>query len=167
MQRLKFFHRTLRQSERSQRSLHSQRGQSMVEMALTMTIIMIILSAVIDLGRGFFTYIAIYNAAAEGALYAAINPWCRAAGPGCEDPNNVIYRAQNESPPGGLIDNTRLTVTVSCIDGATCGPAAIIEGEPITVTVGYRMNMIGPFSPTFPNGEVPFMAHAVQKILDQ
>src|SRR5512138_2057468 len=73
------------------RRLHrrSERGQSMVEMALMMTILLVVLSAVIDLGRGFFSFIAIQNAAAEGALYAAINPRCRnATVTGCGDPNN-------------------------------------------------------------------------------
>lgn len=165
MQRLKFLHFTLRRARRA-RALRTQRGQSMVEMALMMTIIMIILSAVIDLGRGFFSYIAIYNAAAEGALYAAINPACTSpAVTGCENPNNVVYRAQHESP-SGLVDNARMIITVTCSDGATCGAGARLEGQPITVTVGYRLNMIGPFSPTFPNGEIPLMAHAVQNILD-
>lgn len=156
------------------RPAQAQRGQSLVEMALMMTIILVILSAVIDLGRGFFSYVAIYNAAAEGALYAAINPWCpTSAQPGCDAPNNVIYRAQHESP-SGLVDNARMEVNViyndgtRCAAGAACSPAsaAMVEGTPVTVTVVYRMNMIGPFSPTFPNGEVPFLAHAVQQILD-
>ena len=54
----------------------AERGQSLVEMSLMLVILLTILSGVIDLGRGFFSYIAIQNAAGEGALYAAINPRC-------------------------------------------------------------------------------------------
>src|SRR5512134_3593070 len=101
-----------------------ERGQSMVEMALMMTILLIVLSAVLDLGRGFFSFIAIQNAAAEGALYAAINPRCRSADvTGCTDPNNVLFRARHESPEG-LVDKQRMTVAVSCDDGTTCGTGA-------------------------------------------
>ncbi|CAG0936625.1 hypothetical protein TFLX_05507 [Thermoflexales bacterium] len=144
----------------------SERGQSMVEMALMMTILLVVLSAVLDLGRGFFSFIAIQNAAAEGALYAAINPRCRNADvTGCTDPNNVLFRARHESPEG-LVDKQRMTVAVSCDDGATCGTGALIEGRPITVTVIYQFQMLGPFSGVLPDGQLYFKAHAVQNILD-
>jgi hypothetical protein len=138
----------------------------MVEMALTMTILLVVLSAVLDLGRGFFSFIAIQNAAAEGALYAAINPRCRDASVlGCGNPNNVIFRAQNESPDG-LVEKQRMAIGVSCDDGAACGQSALIEGHPITVTVVYQFQMLGPFSGVVPDGKLYFKAHAVQNILD-
>ena len=144
----------------------TERGQSMVEMALMMTILLVVLSAVLDLGRGFFSFIAIQNAAAEGALYAAINPRCRdASTPGCTNPNNVIFRTQNESPDG-LVDKTKMTISVSCNDGGTCGSSALVEGQPITVTVVYQFKLLGPFSATTPDGNLYFKAHAVQNILD-
>ncbi len=144
----------------------SERGQSMVEMALTMTILLVVLSAVLDLGRGFFSFIAIQNAAAEGALYAAINPRCRDANmTGCGDPNNVIFRTRNESPDG-LVNKQKMAIDVSCDDGGTCGNSALIEGRPITVTVVYQFQMLGPFSGAFPDGQLYFKAHAVQNILD-
>ena len=144
----------------------AERGQSMVEMALMMTMLLVILSAVLDLGRGFFSFIAIQNAAAEGALYAAINPRCRDANvTGCSDPNNVVFRARHESPDG-LVDKQRMAIDVSCDDGATCGSGALIEGRPVTVTVVYQFQMLGPFSGVVPDGTLPFRAHAVQNILD-
>ncbi len=144
----------------------AERGQSMVEMALMMTILLVVLSAVLDLGRGFFSFIAIQNAAAEGALYAAINPRCRDASiPGCTNPNNVVFRTQNESPDG-LVDKQKMAISVSCDDGATCGAGALIEGQPITVTVIYQFKLLGPFSVMTPDGQLYFKAHAVQNILD-
>jgi hypothetical protein len=144
----------------------AERGQSMVEMALMMTILLVVLSAVLDLGRGFFSFIAIQNAAAEGALYAAINPLCRDANvPGCSNPNNVVFRAQNESPEG-LVVKENMDIRVSCNDGPTCGTGALIEGHPITVTVIYKFQMLGPFSAAMPDGHLYFKAHAVQNILD-
>lgn len=51
-----------------------ERGQSMVELALTITILMILLAGTIDLGRAFFTYMAMRDAAQEGAAYGSLNP---------------------------------------------------------------------------------------------
>jgi Flp pilus assembly protein TadG len=154
------------------RLAHSERGQSMVEMALMMTILLVILSAVIDLGRGFFVYIAIQNSAAEGALYAAMNPTCGHTtdmglnGTSCANPNNVDYRAKNESSDG-LVDNTRMSVAVQYANGTSNYSAANIqEGNPVTVTIGYSFTLIGPFSGVFPNQQVMFEARAQQNIID-
>lgn len=56
-------------------SKRSEKGQSMVELALTITILMILLAGVVDLGRAFFTYMAMRDAAQEGAAYGSINPF--------------------------------------------------------------------------------------------
>jgi Flp pilus assembly protein TadG len=59
-------------------SLHHQKvkekGQSMVELALTITILMALLAGTIDLGRAFFTWLALRDAAQEGASYGSIKP---------------------------------------------------------------------------------------------
>ena len=49
-----------------------ENGQSLVEMALSMTLLLILLAGVVDLGRAFFTFIALRDAAQEGASYAAV-----------------------------------------------------------------------------------------------
>ncbi len=51
-----------------------EKGQSMVELGLTITILMALLSGTIDLGRAFFTWLALRDAAQEGASYGSINP---------------------------------------------------------------------------------------------
>ena len=52
----------------------SERGQSLTEMALSMVILLILLGGVVDLGRAFFTYMALRDSVQEGALYGSINP---------------------------------------------------------------------------------------------
>lgn len=49
-------------------------GQSMVELALTITILMTLLAGTIDLGRAFFTWLALRDAAQEGASFGSIYP---------------------------------------------------------------------------------------------
>jgi Flp pilus assembly protein TadG len=53
---------------------HRQAGQSMVEFALLLPIIVLLLVGVFDLGRAFFSYIAITNAAREGARVVTFWP---------------------------------------------------------------------------------------------
>jgi Flp pilus assembly protein TadG len=55
-------------------SNHKERGQSMVELALTMTILMVLLAGTIDLGRAFFTWLTMRDAAQDGASYGAMEP---------------------------------------------------------------------------------------------
>lgn len=51
-----------------------EQGQSMVELALTITILFILLAGTIDLGRALFTWLEMRDAAQEGASYGAICP---------------------------------------------------------------------------------------------
>lgn len=49
----------------------SERGQSLGELSILMTIILILLAGVADGGRALFTYISLRDAAQEGALYGS------------------------------------------------------------------------------------------------
>jgi len=145
-----------------------EQGQSLVEFSLMLVVLLTILSLVLDLGRAYFSFIAIQNAAGEGALYAAINPRCPHAtsASACTNPNNVDYRAKYESP-NGLVDPQVMDVQVTYADGTDqYSNTTTTEGNPITVTVLYRFRMVGPFSIAAPDGQLIFSARAVQNILD-
>jgi len=49
-------------------------GQSAVEFALLVTVLLMFLMAILDLGRGLYAYTAITAAAQEGVRYALIHP---------------------------------------------------------------------------------------------
>ena len=51
-----------------------EQGQSLVELALSLTLLLLLLGGAIDLGRMFFTYIALRDAAQEGAIYGSYCP---------------------------------------------------------------------------------------------
>jgi len=53
----------------------NEHGQSMVELAIVVTILMILLAGTVDLGRAFFTWLAMRDAAQEGAAYGSIEPY--------------------------------------------------------------------------------------------
>ena len=51
-----------------------ERGQSLVEMAMSLVILLLLVGGVVDFGRAFFTFMALRDAVQEGALYGSINP---------------------------------------------------------------------------------------------
>ncbi len=52
----------------------TERGQSLVELALGLLVLLILVMGIIDLGRVLFYYVTLRDAAQEGAVYGAINP---------------------------------------------------------------------------------------------
>jgi Flp pilus assembly protein TadG len=105
-----------------------EKGQSMLEFALVLPVLLFILAGVLDLGRMYYAYVAISDAAAEGAIYAALYPE--------ESHRGEIYqRAQDAS--GGLvqIDPSMLQVD---------WPPDVVSGAPVTVTVSYNFTVATP-----------------------
>jgi Flp pilus assembly protein TadG len=125
------------------------RGQSVVEFALVLPILLLLLAATIDFGRLFYTYVAVDNAAKEGALYGARSPLCDdSANPACADPNNVTWHVANEA--SNLVDssgNSLLTATVACRDTAGVLVQPInncVDGYTYQVTVTSPFRLITP-----------------------
>ena len=50
------------------------RGQSLVELAISLTVILLLLLGAVDFGIALFQYVAIRDAAAEGAIYGSFQP---------------------------------------------------------------------------------------------
>ena len=71
----------------------------MVEFALVLPLMLFLLAMAIDFGRLFYAYVAVENAAKEGAIYGAQNPICAtdASASLCPDPQNVEWRVLNEA----------------------------------------------------------------------
>ena len=140
----------------------SEKGQSLVEFGATLTVLIIVLAGVVDIGRAYFTFIAIENGAGEGALFAAHHPtWVTESDSTSSNPqyDNIEYRAAHESP-NSLVDWSRATVTVEYSDPATIG-------EPITVTVSYEYDLLTPFiSSMASGGSLTLGASATQRILN-
>jgi uncharacterized membrane protein len=155
--------RSLQQRLLERTLVSDQGGQSLVEFALMMPVLLIMFMGALDVGRMYFTFIAIQNAAGEGALYAAINPTCihAADGPECADPNNAEYRATHESPAGG-VDWRRVTIGVEPADRSN-----LREGDPITIFVHYDYDILTPvISPLVEEGQLRLTARAVQNVID-
>lgn len=114
-----------------------QAGQGLVEFVLVSVVVLILTMGLADLGRMYYTFLALQTAAGEGASFAQVYPVCVTPA-NCANPNNVTYRVQNSAPRAGLVDWTNTTVAVDVPHGA-------VAGEPVEVTVNYHYQLIAPF----------------------
>ena len=125
-----------------------KRGQSLVELGLTMMVILWLISGVVDFGIAFFSYVAIRDAAQEGALYGSLNP---------ADTSDIITRVQ-QSASTSPIDLSATTVTVSTPSGAC-------PGNPITVTVVYNYQISMPLTSLVTGNTIALRTSATAPIL--
>ncbi len=98
-------------------------AQSMVETALILPIMILLMVGVLDLGRFYYAYITIFNAAREGARYGISH-----AQP--LDTNGIQSHAQNEAI-GSLVTPSDLQVSSAC-------DTLCIPGHAIKVTITYN-----------------------------
>ena len=99
----------------------AERGQAIVEAALMMPILLLITAGAIDLGRVYFSYTTIVDAAREGAMCASLGSLC----PG--GPTAAASAEVGSQLPGGI------TTSVS-------GGGA--SGSNVTVTVQYNFQAV-------------------------
>ena len=125
-----------------------EKGQSMVEVALTMPLLLLILMGILDLGRAYFTFVALSDAAAEGASYAAIHP---------TNLTEISARAADSSD--GLVTFAPEMVSVE-FDGDA------IDSSVVTVTVQYDYPLLTPVIQSMvPNGVINMRAVVAQPII--
>jgi len=117
-------------------------GQSLVEFALILPVLVLIVMGIVDLGRIFHTYEALANAAREGARYCALNPNASAT--------NLRNRITGSG--SGELDGkiAVATIAVNGTAGAAC-PAAS-SGADVTVTLTTNFSPLTPVIRAFGAG---------------
>jgi Flp pilus assembly protein TadG len=106
----------------------SEKGQSLVELAISMVFVIMLLIGVVDFGLAFFSWVAIRDASQEGAIYGAICP---------NDENAIVTRVREASnTPVNLknFDRTNIEVDIPSLQA----------GGPITVLVEFDYQSITP-----------------------
>lgn len=142
----------------------TESGQAIAEAGIVFILVLMLIGGLIEFGWAYFHYLALQDAAGEGAAYGIMySTWWHGddTDPDTDhyspDPNNITYRVQNESR-GGIIDWSTVTVTV---DAPHTTP-----GNHITVTARYEHELVTPLlSPLIPDGSITLRATAVQRIL--
>jgi Flp pilus assembly protein TadG len=120
---------------------NKQSGQSLVELAVSVMIIMLLVLGAVETGMAIFQYVTISDAAQEGANYASIHPTQA-------EETDVTYRVYAAAYDVLPRLNTEGTVTITP-NGARCEGISII-GVPnsIQVTVKYDHKIIFPLYPS-------------------
>jgi Flp pilus assembly protein TadG len=128
----------------------ARRGQSVVEFALVLPVLMVLTAVTLDLGRIAFARVTLENAAREGAFQAAKTPSSYTAGQPCPSDgltNLVICRTQLEAK-GSPISISTSDVTLTC-DPTDCTPGL---GHEATVRVTGRFSLLTPILAVFFGG---------------
>jgi Flp pilus assembly protein TadG len=122
----------------------SRRGQSLVEFALALTLMLTLLAGAVDLGSAFFSYVALRDAAQEGALYGSIAAIVDTNANGKYDPGENLNTAaiearvrQSSTQPVDLTDASKVTISITATTPYCAGNA-------ITVTVAYNYQLTMP-----------------------
>jgi len=116
-------------------------GQSLVELAFALPLLLLIMLGTIDLGRVFFDYIQLRNAVREGAAYAARNP---------NDSTGAKLRVTDHGVPSGTTVNNPVC-TGNCTTIGGVGTMTVTATHTFTpVTTGFLQSYFGiaPFSMT-------------------
>lgn len=130
------------------KTLHTPhpRGQSLVELALSLTAILMLLSGAVDFGMAFFSYVALRDAAQEGAIYASING--RADGILDSDSLTKIRTRVRKASSGPVklstLSDSQITVELTNGPGTFCVPPPGNPPNGIRITVAYDYPLIMP-----------------------
>lgn len=129
-----------------------ERGQSMVELAVSLVFLLTLIAGVVDLGRAFFTHIALRDAAQEGALYGSID---------ADTKSDADVETRVEDVLSDRVDPADLTVTVTpSLSSSSCA------GDTIQVTVTFdNFPITMPFLGAVIGQQVDLSANVVDTIL--
>lgn len=141
-------------------------GQSLVELAISLTLLILLLSGAVTFGMAFFSYVALRDAAQEGALYGSFNPYidanndgkfeygepvnagtiCTRVMAGSNSPINMVgFSCPNSAPAAGDTNYIYVVATT----GNACEGSTTIGGVPtanaLQVTVAYNYPVFMPF----------------------
>ena len=114
---------------------HGQSGQTLVEFSLILPIFLLLLFALVDFGRGFYTWQVVTNAAREGARAAAVQSDSATV-------DQKLYGSFCTAWPTAsscALDTTKITVTKTNIQGP--------RGAQATVAVHYNFSFVTPIGP--------------------
>lgn len=117
-----------------QTSRRSEKGQSLLELAVGLTILLILIAGLIDLGRLLFFYISLKDATQEGVVVGQIRPRT------CQD---ITTRVNSYMKSGGY-------APVVSVDGVDCAAVATnnlrsCAGKEIKVRLNAPFHFAMPF----------------------
>ena len=154
---------SLRISKNKSRRL--EKGQSLVELAISFPVMLLLLLGTIDFGMALYSFLIIRDAAQEGALYGSFNPNNRV---------QIESRARNIAPndtnalfffPVELNNKDVVQISIST-SGKNCQGMTHGAINTITVSASYKYPMLMPFTQqVIGSRSIPLTATATNVIL--
>jgi len=126
----------------------SERGQSLLELAIVLPVLMILLLGVLDVGRAYWVLVSLKDAVSEGAQFAAAYP---------DRPDEIKARAAQSSTALIVLQVDMFTIDYD-------DPPRV--GQPITVSVTYDFWLVNPvINAMAPDGKLTLRASDTHMII--
>ena len=130
-------------------------GQALVEVAISLSIFLLLAMGTIDFAFLFNHKLTLQNAVRQAGRYA-ITGNCTTTPAGCNRYNSILTTLENASAGLLTVNNVGSDVTISCINqGGGCPNGAGGPGDVVTIQVTYPYNFITPLiSPFLRTGSI-------------
>jgi Flp pilus assembly protein TadG len=128
---------TIQSSTPTRTSRGKRRGQSTVELALALPVMLLLLLGTIDIGRAFFDYVQLRNAVREGAGYGARMP---------NDTAGIVSRVNNHGIPADsnvAVSQTGVCTTTAGKPDGVCTIHVTADHTFTPVTTAFLQNWFG------------------------
>jgi len=138
-------HSLWRPLKKASRPRHHEGGQSLVELAISLPVILLLLIGTVDFAMAIYSYVVLRDAAQEGALYGSMDPHNRVE---IEKRARSITPQDPESPfytPVDLKNDSLVKVTIRMI-GDNCQGTTAGGSNEVQVSVSYNYPVLIPFS---------------------
>ena len=133
------------------KKINNERGQSLVELSISLVLLLVLLSGAVEFGIAFFQFVQLRDAVQEGALYGSMNP---------TDTSGIEDRVQGASDsPIDLADTAVIDPPTIAIVGSAC------EGNGITVSLTFDHQVFMPFMSAIVGTTIPLNASVTDTIL--
>jgi len=126
---------------RSETQQNNSQGQGITEFALILVFLLVLLAGIFDIGRAFFAYMIIRDAAQEGAVYGSIAPKSDLGAFQTAVADRVEAAYLDPSNPSETplnIDNVNIQVQI-------LGSGCAAPGNSVRVSVDYQFPLAMPF----------------------
>lgn len=124
--------------------MRRQRGQSLVEAAIALPILLTLLVGTVDLGRAVYQYNGVAEAAREIARATSVHPG--ADGLGGSPETTSVLAVQQALVPSLIVDSFECLDIAGAAVGGTCHPGSWVRVT-LTSTFSPALPLLAPFAP--------------------
>ena len=155
--------RTMSGPRRNSRSrLANERGQALLETAITLPLVLFVAVAIFEFGRGYQTLQVVTNAAREGARIAVLPS---------STPADVQARVVTYLQDGQLANASQATVSINRSSTVAIGTTGTASASTVTVSYPFSFMVINPIANLVARGSTlgsaPFTINAFAKMRNE